>query len=348
MARRPDWQDVGDAKTLAKSSLLQVTAGETPIALSRRNGTFHAISGVCNHLGGPLSETAFDGDYVTCPWHFTSFHRETGVGGPGHEEDRVPMYAVRVESGRVLVDLASATARHQSARAPERIDPAVVRSKGPIRVVGISTTTPTPIRPPRGTSDALLGVALEHAATLGAVVHSIRLRDSRRRFGTSRQDESRARDQWPCSIHQMDERDRKERIYEALVQEADVIVVAAPIHRGAPSNLYFRMVDRLNSAQARQVSAGRMLMQRKVAGFIVTGGRENVQSVAGEMLECFAELGCQFPAFPFVSHGRGPGAEDLARRVRHARGSEALQDGARGLAARAIGFAKTLLAAPVR
>jgi nitrite reductase/ring-hydroxylating ferredoxin subunit len=67
--------------------------GRTKIALTYRDGVFGAISGVCNHVGGPLGKGALDGDYVVCPWHYWKFHWLTGFGEPGFEADRVPVAA---------------------------------------------------------------------------------------------------------------------------------------------------------------------------------------------------------------------------------------------------------------
>ncbi len=56
--------------------------GRTKIALSYQDGRFGAISGACNHVGGPFGEGRIDGDYVICPWHFWKFHCRTGEGEP--------------------------------------------------------------------------------------------------------------------------------------------------------------------------------------------------------------------------------------------------------------------------
>jgi nitrite reductase/ring-hydroxylating ferredoxin subunit len=47
-----------------------VVLGRTTIALTYKGGLFSAISGVCNHVGGPLGEGTLDGDYVVCPWYY--------------------------------------------------------------------------------------------------------------------------------------------------------------------------------------------------------------------------------------------------------------------------------------
>ena len=98
------WIDVGAADDLAARPLQQVLLGRKKIALACKDGEFSAISGICNHAGGPLGEGKLDGDYVVCPWHYWKFHCRTGEGEPGYEDDRVPAHDVRVENGRVLVN----------------------------------------------------------------------------------------------------------------------------------------------------------------------------------------------------------------------------------------------------
>ena len=107
----PDWVSLGPAADLAKRELQQLKARRTPIALCYRDGQFTALSGVCNHVGGPLGDGVLDGDYVTCPWHFWKFHFQTGRTRPEIGDGSVPTYAVKVEDGNVLVDLASAGPR---------------------------------------------------------------------------------------------------------------------------------------------------------------------------------------------------------------------------------------------
>ncbi len=49
------------------------------------------------------------------------------------------------------------------------------------------------------------------------------------------------------------------------------------------------MVERLNCVQNQVTIANRVLTQNKVAGFIITGGQDNVQAVAAQLLGFFAE-----------------------------------------------------------
>jgi hypothetical protein len=84
------------------------------------------------------------------------------------------------------------------------------------------------------------------------------------------------------------------------------------------------------------------MLKDKVAGFIVTGGQDGVQAVAGHMLQFFGELGMQFPQFPFIAHSRGWTAEDMERNVEVVKNSEELHDGARALLDRCLDLADRL------
>ena len=110
----------------------EVRVGAKRIALTHLDGTFGAISGVCNHVGGPLGQGQLDGDYVVCPWHYWKFHWQTGAGEPGYEADRVPSHAVKVEGGRVLVVRGGGDeARPAAARAAPARARAAAREPGP-------------------------------------------------------------------------------------------------------------------------------------------------------------------------------------------------------------------------
>jgi nitrite reductase/ring-hydroxylating ferredoxin subunit/multimeric flavodoxin WrbA len=342
-----DWIDVGAADDLAKRELQSVTAKRARIALSYRGGEFSAVSGVCNHVGGPLGEGTLDGDYIVCPWHFWKFHHRTGEGEPGFEEDCVPRYAVKVEHGRVLVDITSATARTRKPHAPHPLARPIKREPGPIRVVGISTTVMHPEHPRYSTSDALLETALAHARTVGCTAEVIYLRKLNFRHCEGYYSKSARACTWPCSITQMDPADELDRVYEAIVHWADVILVTTPIRWGVASSLYFKMVERMNCIQNQETIANRQLLKNKAAAFIITGGQDNVQAVAGQMLGFFAEVGCQFPQFPYIAHSRGWSAEDMENNTRYVEESRELHDGARALVERAIDMAKLMVAGTI-
>jgi multimeric flavodoxin WrbA len=197
------------------------------------------------------------------------------------------------------------------------------------------------------TSDALLETAIAHAQARGCETDTICLRKLNFRHCEGYYSKSAHACTWPCSITQMDPTDQLDRVYEAVVHWADVILVTTPIRWGVASSLYFKMVERMNCIQNQETIANRQLLKNKAAAFIITGGQDNVQSVAGQMLGFFAEVGCQFPQFPYIAHSRGWSAEDMENNTRYVEQSRELHDGARALVDRAIEMAKLLVAGTI-
>lgn len=344
MTAADEWHDLGPTEELRGTSLRQIRIGRTAIALSYRDGTFGAISGVCNHAAGPLGDGRLDGDFVVCPWHNWKFHRVAGHGEPGFEEDQVPQHELKEQDGHLFVRLAPAVPRHKKPHEPHPLARRVERAPGGLRVAGISTTRMDRDNPRYSTSEALLETALGHAAEArGLETRLLRLDSLRFRACEGYYSKSAHACTWPCSITQMDPDDQLDRVYEALVHWADVVLVATPIRWGGASALYYRMAERLNCVQNQLTIRNRVLIRNKVAGFIITGGQDNVQAVAGQMLTFFSELGFVFPQFPFIGHSRGWTAEDMERNVAAVRDSTELHDAARELVDRTAAMAQHLV-----
>ena len=339
-----DWQDVGAVADFESRPLTEITLGRTKLALSHRNGVFGVISGVCNHAGGPLGQGRLDGNYVVCHWHNWKFHRVTGIGEPGSEDDAVPSYKVKVKGGRVLVRMTPATPRKHKPHAPHPLARPVRRKPGPVRVVGISATAQDPANPRYSTSEALLEVALAHARKkLKCPTKLIKLAELKFRACEGYYSKSAQACTWPCSITQMDSTDELTEVYEALVHWADVVLLATPIRWGQAGSLYFRMAERLNCVQNQITIKDRVLLNKKVASFIITGGQDNIQDVAGQLLGYFSELGFYLPQFPYIAHSRGWSAEDMEQNVAAVQQSEELREGTRALVERAVETARRLL-----
>lgn len=338
------WHDLGSVEELRRQSLRTVTIQRTKIALTCSGGTFGAISGVCNHAGGPLGEGRLDGEYVVCPWHNWRFHARTGEGEPGFEEDKVPSYAVKVEGGHVWLNLRPVSERHKLPHPSHPLARSVAREDGPIRVAGISTTVMDRRNPRFSASDELLETSLRRAAAEpGVQTRLIRLNELSFRACEGYYSKSAHACTWPCSITQMDPDDQLDQVYEAFVHWADVVLIATPIRWGAASSLYYKMVERMNCVQNQITLRNKVLLRNKVVAFVILGGQDNVQAVAGQMLAFFSELGCLFPQFPFIAHSRGWAAEDMERNVAFVRQSKELHAGAEALVLRAVEMARTLL-----
>jgi nitrite reductase/ring-hydroxylating ferredoxin subunit/multimeric flavodoxin WrbA len=338
-----NWIDIGSAEELSSAPLRRITAMERELAVSLKDGQFGAVSNVCNHVGGPLGDGRLDGEYIVCPWHNWKFHRCSGLGEPGFEEDRVPAYPVKVENGRVLVNLAAGTKRGKKPHAPHPLSRKVDRAPGPLRLAGISTSAMDAANPRFSGSDHLLDHALTAGRELGAQTRLIRLNDLKFRTCEGYYSKSARACTWPCSITQMDPNDEMDRVYEALVHWADTIIIASPIRWGAASSLYFKMAERLNCVQNAVTIRNEILIRNKVAGFIIVGGQDNIQAVAGQMLGFFAELGFIFPQFPYIAHSRGWSREDMECNVEIVRNSQELAEGAAMLTKRCLDLAGHLI-----
>ena len=279
-----------------------------------------------------------------CPWHYWKFHCRTGLGEPGYEQDRVPAYEVRVENGRVLVRSEPSSKRNRLPHEPHPVGRPAVREPGPLRILGISTTAMTAGQPRYSTSEDLLEHSLAKAGeSAEAETRLLRVRDLAFRACEGFYSKSARACTWPCSITQMDPQDQMDQVYEGVVHWADVILVATPIRWGNASSLYYKMVERMNCIQNQETIASKHLLKNKVVGLIITGGQDNVQAVAGQMLGFFAEIGCQFPPFPYIAHSRGWSAEDMENNERYVRESQALHEGAAALVLRCQEMAKIMI-----
>jgi multimeric flavodoxin WrbA/nitrite reductase/ring-hydroxylating ferredoxin subunit len=339
-----EWVDVGAVEDFKKSPLREVKLGDRLVAVSWKDGRFGVISNVCNHVGGPLGKGRLDGEFVVCPWHQYKFHRCTGEGEPGYEADKVPAYTVREgEGGRLLVTAKPTSKRGHLPHEPHPLTRSTDRMPGPLRVGGISTTAMDARNPRFSTSEHLLDAALEHARALGAESRLIKLNELNFRHCEGYYSKAAKACTWPCSITAMDGDDQLDGVYEMAVHWADILVVATPIRWGAASSLYYKMVERMNCIQNQITINNKVLIRNKVAAFIITGGQDGIQSVAGQMMGFFSEIGFLLPQFPFIAHSLGWEAEDMERNVNFVAESEHLRAGARELVARGMEMSRCLL-----
>ena len=88
---------------LAPGRLLRVAVDGVDVVLANVDGTIHAIGAACTHDEGPLEEGELEGDCIRCPWHFSLFDLKTGAVVESPAADPIPVYAVRVEDGAILV-----------------------------------------------------------------------------------------------------------------------------------------------------------------------------------------------------------------------------------------------------
>ena len=102
----PDWIDLGPATDFPESSQACVRPNGVPVVLMNVEGTFYALQDRCPHAGRPLGDGERAGLTLTCPHHGYTFNIKNGknIDDPDFGEP-VPTYPVRVESGRVLIQI---------------------------------------------------------------------------------------------------------------------------------------------------------------------------------------------------------------------------------------------------
>lgn len=338
----PRWTRACSAAELRAAGALGLQLERTRVALFWEDGRPCALADACNHKGGPLASGRRRGEFVVCPWHAWEYSVRTGRGPAPYDAEAVATYRVELRGDEVWVDLAPATPRALLHHPPHPLARPVERGpRGALRVLGLSTTAMDRDNPRFSTSDHLLEHALQHAAALPSTeTRLIRLRELSFRDCEGNYSKAARACTWPCAITERDPSDQLAAVYEGLVHWCDVLLVATPIRWGQPAALYLRMVERLNAIQNQVTTANKVLIRDKVAAFIITGGQDNVQGVAGGLLTFWAELGFTFPPFPFIAHSRGWSAEDMERNVARVRGSTALRQAAAELVARALETAR--------
>jgi nitrite reductase (NADH) small subunit len=106
--------DIAALEDIPRQGARLVKTGSGCIALFRTaDDRVFALDDRCPHKGGPLSEGIVHGTQVTCPLHAWVFDLNTGQA-QGADDGAVRTYAVRIEGGRVLLDV-TALARRSAA-----------------------------------------------------------------------------------------------------------------------------------------------------------------------------------------------------------------------------------------
>jgi len=335
----PEWHRLGSKDELLALAPFATRIDRHRIAVFVYGSRLTAISDICNHKGGPLSEGRLTGEFVTCPWHGWEYSVVTGKGPAGYDEEQVPVYALEERPDGVYVQIPPVAPRKLLKHKPSHLLEEHPKPPGArCRVLGISTTAMDDGNPRFSTSDALLDHAMARASELAADTQLIKLRALSFRHCEGNYSKASRACTWPCAITERDPADQLTVVYEGLVHWADVVLIATPIRWGNASSLYYKMAERLNCVQNQVTIQNRVLIRNKVAAFIITGGQDNIQAVAGSMMTFWSELGFMFPPFPFIAHSRGWDAEDMENNVRQVKASDALREASRELMQRAVDF----------
>ena len=101
------WTHIGALDQIPRRGARVVRTAHGCVAVFRTvDDRVFALEDRCPHKGGPLSQGIVHGTSVTCPLHNWVLSLETGAA-QGADEGRARSFPLRVEDGRVLIDLAA-------------------------------------------------------------------------------------------------------------------------------------------------------------------------------------------------------------------------------------------------
>ncbi|HEX5186061.1 MAG TPA: Rieske 2Fe-2S domain-containing protein [Nitrososphaeraceae archaeon] len=306
------------------------------IAIFNVSGRFYAISDSCAHKDGPLSKGFLNNDIITCPWHGWKYSVKDGKS-PHEGGDSVNSYKVKIVKDKLYVNpfpskigkrtykpytayselensvnnylIQKSTTTITTTSSHELLNG---KNNPKIRILGISTTNSNDkVAPRKSTSETALEFALDFSKKeLNTETIMIKLRELEFKDCEGYYSKNAKACIFPCSISEIDKEDQMIQIYEKVILWADVVLIATPIRWGNSSSLYYKMIQRMNCVQNQIITNNKFLIRDKVAAFIITGGQDNIQHVAGELLAFWSQLGFVFGKFPFVGWTRGWYSED--------------------------------------
>ena len=282
---------IATVSELPSNSTKIVNVKNAKVALFNYNGKITALGNACLHKGGPLGlghvVQKYDGMYVTCPWHGWEYNIETGKA-PLDFKDQQAVYEIKIESDDIFISeepiVQVKKAQHDLSELDDLIKLKYQTTPTSLNILGISTTNMNDELSRYSTSESALENALKYATEKhGASTKMIKIRDLEFRNCEGYYSQHMNACTWPCSITEMNPKDGMTQMYRDMVLWADIVLLATPIRWGNASSLYYKMAERLNTVQNQITVANKVLIKNKVASFIITGGQDNIQAVAGQL-----------------------------------------------------------------
>lgn len=232
-----------------------------------------------------------------------------------------PLYETIIKDGKIFISskprVLPKKAEHKDNPLQDLLELRYETSSTSLNILGISCTNTNQNLSRKSTSEQALVDALEYGRRkYNANTILLKLSDLEFRHCEGYYSRNEQACTWPCSISEMDSDDGMNEVYRKMILWADILVLSTPIRWGNASSLYYKMAERLNCVQNQITLQDRVLVKNKVASFIITGGQDNIQQVAGQMMVFFTELGFSMPPFAFMGWSRGWTAEDMERNVK--------------------------------
>lgn len=102
-----NWTDVAAEADLFEGAGMAFTPEGNDIAVFKLDDGVYAINNLCSHGNAKLCDGFVEGHMVECPFHQALFDLRDGTVSCGPATEPVKSWPVKIESGRVFLDLSA-------------------------------------------------------------------------------------------------------------------------------------------------------------------------------------------------------------------------------------------------
>lgn len=100
-----NWIDAAAADAVPQEDVIAVAVAGKEVALYGVDGQVYATANICTHGQARLCDGFLEGAEIECPLHQGKFDVRTGKAMCAPLTDDIRTYPVKIENGRVFVDL---------------------------------------------------------------------------------------------------------------------------------------------------------------------------------------------------------------------------------------------------
>jgi toluene monooxygenase system ferredoxin subunit len=100
-----DWREVIELDEIWEGELVTREVDGIAVLFVNIGGDIHAFLDKCPHAGTPLNQGLLEGGVLTCASHLWQFDVAAGGAGVNPKNCQLTSYPVRVEDGKVLVQI---------------------------------------------------------------------------------------------------------------------------------------------------------------------------------------------------------------------------------------------------
>ena len=99
------WIDVAGKDDVPEDDVVGIDINEKSIALYQVEGDIYATDNICTHGNARLCDGFLEGHEIECPLHQGKFDIRNGKAMCAPLTEDIRIYPVKIENGRVLVEI---------------------------------------------------------------------------------------------------------------------------------------------------------------------------------------------------------------------------------------------------